>query len=168
MDADLPSTRLVSQPQMKPHLPDPSGWHIPPGSPSCHCASVPPAASSLQLGQCTCPSASKGHHSREHGGSRALAHGGSQRHHQDPQSVCVLVAGKCLSPSSDTGTAAVTHIAQGNVGHDTTTPVLFRLPAIAPESQPRGTGQRVRRPGCMWLQTGHSTSVLLLFKLLQL
>lgn len=89
MDADLPSTRLVSQPQVKPHLPDPSGWHIPPGSPSCHCASVPPAASSLQLCQCTCPSASKGHHSREHGGSRALAHGGSQTPPGSPESLCV-------------------------------------------------------------------------------
>lgn len=37
----------------------------------------------------------------------------------------MLVASKCRSPGSDTGTAAVTHTTQGNVGHNTTTPVPF-------------------------------------------
>lgn len=69
MDADLLSAKLVSQPQVKPHLQHPSGRHMPPDSPSCHHARVPVAVPSLKLHQCTYPSASKGHHSRKNSGS---------------------------------------------------------------------------------------------------
>lgn len=59
-------------------------------------------------------------------GQQGLRHiAGVEPHNQDPRSVCMLVASKCLSPGSGTGTAAVAHTAQSNVGHDTTTPVLF-------------------------------------------
>lgn len=50
---------------------------------------------------------------------------GVKPQNQDPQSVCMLVASKCWSASSDTGTAAVIHTTQSNVGHDTNTPVLL-------------------------------------------
>lgn len=95
------------------------------------------------------------------GGQQGLWHTlGINPRKQELWSVGVLLASKCLSPSSQTGTAAVSC----RTGHlcSSLSLLLFAL-----ESQPGGTGRDGRRPNCVWLRTGHSTSGPLLLKLLQ-
>lgn len=120
MDADLPSAKLVSQPSAKPHLHDPSGQHVAPDSPSHHRASVPPARRCAHV---PAPLPARDTTAGKMEAARHIA--GVKPRNQHPRSVCMLVASKCLSPSSATGTAAVAHTAQSNAVHDTNTPVPF-------------------------------------------